>query len=76
MRRVLATVSSLYDPLGQWRESLEDLEHKNKNYASSDASTLAVGAVVYLKVIHSEGQCHASFILGKSKIALHTPSLH
>lgn len=37
----------------------------------SDASTLAVEAVAYLKAVTSEGQCHTGFIIGKSKIAPH-----
>lgn len=35
----------------------------------SDASTMAIAAVAYLKVVDTEGQCHVGFIMGKSKLA-------
>lgn len=35
----------------------------------SDASTLAIAAVVYLRVIDSDGQPHVGFEMGKSKWA-------
>ena len=35
----------------------------------SDASTTAIAAVAYLRVIDSDGQCHVGFIMGKSKLA-------
>ncbi|XP_026010486.1 uncharacterized protein LOC113013640 [Astatotilapia calliptera] len=34
-----------------------------------DASTVAIGAVVYLRTVDSEGQCHTGFVMGKSKLA-------
>lgn len=35
----------------------------------SDASTTAIAAVTYLRVIDSDNQCHVGFIMGKSKLA-------
>ncbi|XP_044136507.1 uncharacterized protein LOC122928083 [Bufo gargarizans] len=35
----------------------------------SDASTMAIAAVTYLRVIDTEGQSHVGFIMGKSKLA-------
>lgn len=35
----------------------------------SDASTMAIGAVAYLRIIDNEGQCYVGFIMGKSKLA-------
>ncbi|KAM9828380.1 uncharacterized protein ACBT44_022570 [Syngnathus typhle] len=116
-RGVLATVNSLYDPLGfvspvtmqgkallrelsteqkdwdeplpvereeewnKWRYSLKDLEQLQIPRCSqstavrkelcifSDASTMAIGAVAYLRALDSEGQWHTGFIMGKSKVA-------
>jgi len=34
----------------------------------SDASTIAIGAVAYLRTVDSEGQCHVGFVMGKSKL--------
>ena len=120
-RGVLATVNSLYDPLGfvapvtmqgkallrelsaeqngwdeplpsekeeewnRWKESLKDLQclqiarcyvpfsqssaQRRELCIFSDASTMAIGAVAYLRAINNEGQCHVGFIMGKSKLA-------
>ncbi|XP_041424892.1 uncharacterized protein LOC121395423 [Xenopus laevis] len=120
-RGILATVNSLYDPLGfatpitvqgkalvrelsvdqcdwdtplspdketQWRTWTEDLIHlegfsiprpyvpvsftatrRKEVCVFSDASTMAIAAVAYLKVTDSDGQCHVGFIMGKSKLA-------
>lgn len=35
----------------------------------SDASTMAIAAVAYLKIVEDNGQCHVGFIMGKSKLA-------
>lgn len=35
----------------------------------SDASTVAIVAVAYLRVIDWNGQCYVGFIMGKSKLA-------
>ena len=35
----------------------------------SDASTVAIGVVAYLRVVDSEGQRHVGFVMGKSKLA-------
>ncbi|RXN37743.1 hypothetical protein ROHU_001758 [Labeo rohita] len=35
----------------------------------SDASTLAIAAVAYLRVVTVDGQCHVGFIMAKSKLA-------
>ncbi len=36
----------------------------------SDASTVAIAAVAYLRVVTVDGQCHVGFIMAKSKLAL------
>lgn len=121
LRGVLATVTSLYDPLGfvapitmqgkallrefsakqngwdeplpsereeewnRWKESLKDLQQlqiarcyvpvsqtsiqRRELCIFSDASTMAVGAVAYLRAINNEGQCYVGFVMGKSKLA-------
>lgn len=33
----------------------------------SDASTIAIAAVAYLRTFNEEGQCYVGFIMGKSK---------
>ncbi len=35
----------------------------------SDASTVAIDAVAYLRVVEENGHCHVGFIMGKSKLA-------
>ncbi len=35
----------------------------------SDASTVAIAAVAYLRVVTVDGQCHVGFIMAKSKLA-------
>ncbi len=35
----------------------------------SDASTVAIAAVAYLRVVTMDGQCHVGFIMAKSKLA-------
>lgn len=35
----------------------------------SDASTVAIGAVAYLRITDTEGQYHVGFVMGKSKLA-------
>ena len=37
----------------------------------SDASTLAISAVAYLRVADTEGRSHVGFIMGKAKLAPH-----
>ncbi|XP_057695101.1 thymocyte nuclear protein 1 isoform X1 [Corythoichthys intestinalis] len=120
-RGVLATINSLYDPLGfvspitmqgkallrelsaeqkdwdeplpiereeewnKWRTSLKHLEQlqiprcylpfsqttavRKELCIFSDASTMAIGAVAYLRALNTEGQWHTGFIMGKSKVA-------
>ena len=68
-----------------WTDSLIDLEqlHISRPYVQvspsliqkkeihifSDASTTAIAAVAYLKVVDTCGQSHVGFIIGKSKLA-------
>lgn len=35
----------------------------------ADASTLAIAAVAYLRVVTTDGQCHTGFVMAKSKLA-------
>lgn len=69
----------------KWRCSLKNLEQlqiprcylpfsqaiavKKDLCIFSDASTMAKGAVAYLRALDGEGQWHAGFIMGKSKVA-------
>ncbi|KAI4900718.1 hypothetical protein NFI96_009188 [Prochilodus magdalenae] len=39
----------------------------------SDASTMAISAVAYLKATDMEGNSHVGFLMGKSKLAPHPP---
>ncbi|XP_076832060.1 uncharacterized protein LOC143477359 [Brachyhypopomus gauderio] len=39
----------------------------------SDASTMAISAVAYLKATDTEGNSHVGFLMGKSKLAPHPP---
>lgn len=39
----------------------------------SDASTMAISAVAYLKTADTEGNTHIGFVMGKSKLAPHPP---
>ena len=68
-----------------WRDSLAELlQHQmQRTYVPvslltivhreicifSDASTLAISAVAYLRVADTEGQSHVGFIIGKAKLA-------
>lgn len=68
-----------------WRDSLKALEQLQipRTYATqslskakrkeicifSDASTKAIGAVIYLKTTNEDGACQLGFILGKAKLA-------
>jgi len=68
-----------------WRNSLKALEdlHVKRCYIPvslsstqtkelcifSDASTVAIGAVAYLRAADTEGQYHVGFVMGKSKLA-------
>lgn len=68
-----------------WKESLNDLEQLSipRPYVTvplrstqqreicvfSDASTVAIAAVAYLRVVDSSGQCHLGFLMGKAKLA-------
>ncbi|XP_036952751.1 uncharacterized protein LOC119018863 isoform X1 [Acanthopagrus latus] len=68
-----------------WKESLKALEdlHIQRCYISvslsstqrkelcifSDASTVAIGAVAYLRAVDIQGQYHVGFVMGKSKLA-------
>lgn len=38
----------------------------------TDASTLAIAAVAYLRALDSEGRWHVGFVMGKSKLAPHS----
>ena len=71
-----------------WRDSLQDLQqlHIPRAYTVSsptngkrkeicifsDASTKAIGAVVYLKTMDEDGQINIGFILGKARLAPQT----
>ncbi len=68
-----------------WTDSLTDLREvqirrpyvpvsmshasKNEVIIFSDASTVAIAAVAYLRVVTRDGQCHVGFIMAKSKLA-------
>ncbi|XP_030580342.1 uncharacterized protein LOC115776718 [Archocentrus centrarchus] len=68
-----------------WRNSLQDLKelHVPRTYTStslsqathkelclfSDASTMAIGAVAYLKAVQRDGEVEVGFIMGKAKLA-------
>ncbi|XP_057704031.1 uncharacterized protein LOC130922855 isoform X1 [Corythoichthys intestinalis] len=68
-----------------WKNSLQDLSklHLSRSYVHqslsnaiqtelclfSDASNWAIGAVAYLRVITTDGQCRVGFVLGKAKLA-------
>ncbi|XP_074518426.1 uncharacterized protein LOC141784488 [Halichoeres trimaculatus] len=68
-----------------WKKSLEALEdlpiqrsympvslsstNRKELCIFSDASTIAIGAVAYLRAMDSEGQTHVGFVMGKSKLA-------
>lgn len=68
-----------------WKDSLKALEdlqikrcyssgslsamERNELCIFSDASTVAIGAVVYLRSLDSQGQYHVGFVMGKSKLA-------
>ena len=68
-----------------WKQSLQDLSllHLPRSYIQqslsnasyselcvfSDASNWAIGAVAYLRVIRTDGQCKVGFVLGKAKLA-------
>ncbi|XP_067279227.1 uncharacterized protein [Pseudorasbora parva] len=77
---------------GTWQDSLKDLRqlHIPRTYTSislskaklvelcifSDASTKAIGAVAYLRVIDHDGNSDVGFVLGKSKLApQHKPTI-
>ncbi len=120
-RGVLATVNSVFDPLGlaapvtiqgkfllrdltvdtkdwdaplptdreaeweAWKHSLQDLTQfeiprvyskfslslaqETEIHVFSDASTKAIAAVAYLRVIDGDGSCEVGFVLGKAKLA-------
>lgn len=61
-------------------ESLSDLKQlqihrllsctqKRETCIFLDASTMAIAAVAYVRVIETDGQCHVGFIMGKAKLA-------
>ena len=68
-----------------WKDSLSELQQLNihrpyvpASVAStqrrelcifSDASTMAIAAIAYLRVVDIEGQSHVGFVMGKSKLA-------
>lgn len=68
-----------------WKESLKNLSdlHLPRSYIQrslssatytelcvfSDASNWAIGAVAYLRVVMTDGQCRVGFVLGKAKLA-------
>lgn len=43
--------------------------HRKELHIFSDTLVKAIAAVVYLKVIDSDGECHIGFVLGKAKLA-------
>lgn len=43
----------------------------NELFIFSVASTVAIGAVAYLRSLDSNGQYHVGFVMGKSKLAPH-----
>lgn len=45
------------------------LAQRKKLCIFSDASTVAIGAVAYLRAVDTMGQCHVGFVMGKSKLA-------
>lgn len=71
----------------EWRNSLMTLEHlqikrpyvpvplsatqRNELCFFSDASTVAIGAVAYLRVVDADNQCQVGFVMGKAKLAPH-----
>ena len=73
----------------QWTDSLCELEQlqierpytpvslRSTNYRElcvfSDASTMAISAVAYLKTTDGEGHINVGFVMGKSKLAPHPP---
>ncbi|XP_034547118.1 uncharacterized protein LOC117818374 isoform X1 [Notolabrus celidotus] len=50
--------------------SLRYIEHREL-CVFSDASTMAISAVAYLKTVDKEGHTHVRFVMGKSKLAPH-----
>ncbi|XP_060907695.1 uncharacterized protein LOC132984770 [Labrus mixtus] len=74
-----------FDKWETWKKSLQDLSslhlprpyiHQSLSNATctelclfSDASNWAIGAVAYLRVITTDGQCKVGFVLGKAKLA-------
>ncbi|XP_026147341.1 uncharacterized protein LOC113121247 [Carassius auratus] len=68
-----------------WTDSLADLKEvqihrpyvpvsisntsKREIIIFADASTLAIAAVAYLRVVTTDGQCHIGFVMAKSKLA-------
>lgn len=78
--------------MGTWQDSLQDMKqlHIPRTYSSislsdaklvelcifSDASTKAIGAVAYLRVIDHDGNSNVGFVLGKAKLApQHKPTI-
>ncbi len=76
-----------------WQDSLQDLRHlhvpriytaaslteavKTELCVFSDASTKAIGAVAYLRVVQKDGQAYTVFVMGKSKLAPQSePTIH
>ncbi|XP_056410980.1 uncharacterized protein LOC130352649 [Hyla sarda] len=49
--------------------SFSSNEERREICIFSDASTMAIASVAYLRVIDTEGQSHVGFIMGKSKLA-------
>ena len=64
------TLSSLED-LRIPRTYVKDLSKAvtKELHIFSDASEKAIGAVIYLRAIDSEGQCKVGFVMGKAKVA-------
>lgn len=72
-----------------WKESLQHLQdikmprayatslstaQRKELHIFSDASVKAMAAVIYLRIIDSNGECHVGFVLGKAKLA--PPTAH
>lgn len=64
----LQDLSNLHLPLSYIHLSLSNTTH-SELCLFSDASNWAIGAVAYLRVITTEGQCRVGFVLGKAKLA-------
>ena len=67
-RKSLQDLSSLHIPRSYTQQSFSNTIH-TELCLFSDASCWAIGAVAYLRVITTDGQCRVGFVLGKAKLA-------